>query len=276
MELAISIAAMGVIALAATMLFSLYLGITKKAKIETQLRQRAETSLEYLVNETRRAGGQGAQPSASVFVENDCAAARGFPDCDHTDRVTLVQPLVGYGKCRVLSDAGGIINVNTVQVSRLNPPECCLKSTFNGRQIALVKNGVVTPAFLSRVGGCTFRYAPILGNVGGQDDASLLIADVKTFYREPGAAAGEAGRLVMHLNLDGDNSVVGERLYLSNDILDLQARLSGATLGLSVVSGEPHPTGVREIETAFSTTRALARPFIAREATARLTLRDVR
>jgi hypothetical protein len=80
----------------------------------------------------------------------------------------------------------------------------------------------------------------------------------------------------MHVELNGDGAVLGERLYLSNDILDLQARLSGPTLGLSVVAGRPHDSGASSIETAFSTTRALARPFVAREATARLTLRDAR
>lgn len=276
MELAVSLAMMGLTAIAATMLFSLYLNITKKTKLETHLRQRAETTLEYLVNETRMAGGQGALSSASVFVENDCTAARGFPDCDRTDRITMVQPLVGYGKCKIVSDSGGSVEVNTIRPSRLSPAECCLKASFTTRQVAIVKNDVVTPALLTRVGGCSFRYVPILGSVGGKDGASLLMADVKTFYREPGRAPGEAGRLAMQMELNGDGSVVGERLFLSNDILDFQARLSGPTLGLSVVAGRAHEAGAASIETAFSTTRALARPFIAREATARLSLRDAR
>ena len=276
MELAISLAMMGLTAIAATMLFSLYLNIAKKAKLETHLRQRAETTLEYLVNEARMAGGQGALSSASVFVENDCGAARGFPDCDHTDRITMVQPLVGYGKCKIVTDSSGTVDVNTVRPSRLSPPQCCLQASFTVRQVAIVKNDVVTPALLTRVGGCTFRYAPILGSVGGKDGASLLMADVKTFYREPGAAPGKAGRLAMHMELNGDGSVVGERLYLSNDILDFQARLASPSFGVSVVAGRPHDAGALSIETAFSTTRALAQKFIAREATARLTLRDAR
>ena len=156
-------------------------------------------------------------------------------------------------------------------------PECCLHSSFASRQVAFVKsNGTVTPAFLTKIGGCTFRYVPIIGSVGGNSGAALVIADVKTFYREPGPAPGTAGRLAMHVDLDGDGALVGERLYLADDILDLQAVLSGGTLGLSVVSGEFHDSGARSVETTFSTTRALSRPFIAREATALLTLRDAR
>lgn len=277
MELAISIACMGITALAATMLFSLYIGGMKKAKLETHLRARAETTLEYLVNEVRRAGGMGAPPPASVFVENDCGAARGFPDCDRTDRITVVQPLVGYGKCKIVSDAGGIVTVNTVRASRLSPPQCCLQPSFVTRQVAIVStSNVVTPAVLTRVGGCAFRYVPIIGVAGGNTDASLLMADVKTFYREPGIGPGEPGRLAMHVELNADRSIVGERLFLANDILDFQARLTGQSLGISVVAGKPHDAGANRVETAFSTTRALARQFIAREATARLTLRDAR
>src|SRR2546422_11253011 len=107
MELAVSLACLGIIAFAATMLFTMYIAVIKRAKAESHLLRRSQALLEYVVNETRRVGGQGAPAAASVFVENDCGAARGFPDCDHTDRLTLAEPLAGYGTCQVERDRGG-------------------------------------------------------------------------------------------------------------------------------------------------------------------------
>ena len=282
MEMAIVLAIMGIVAITATSLFSLYTNIMKKSRLETQLRQRSELALEYLVNEARRAGGQGAPPAASVFVENDCGPRAGFPACDNSDRVTITQPLVGYSRCKVERDTGGFVDVKLVRPRAGFAPECCLRSSPSfARQIAFVKDDVVVPAFLTRgSGSCNFRYIPLANAPPGDlRDSLIVMSDVKTFYREPGTGPDDAGRLVMHLELHGDPDIVGERLYLANNIVDFQVRQSGPGnqfLGLSVVAGEPHAAGTLDVSTAFDTTRTIARRMIVREATARIALRDVR
>jgi hypothetical protein len=235
--------------------------------------------LEYVVNETRRVGGEGAPANASVFVENDCSAARGFPDCDHTDRLTLAEPLAGYDSCKVEQDLGGnLVKVNNVDAG--SGPVCCFdQSGLFGRQVLLVKDNVVTPAFMTGAGPCHFRYQPIVNPPGGAlDDAKIVLADVKTFYWEPPpvGSVNTAGKLVMHMDLDGDGSIVGERLYLASGVADFQVRLQAGMLGISIVAADKNENGVSDITTAFSTSRHLNGKFVVREATAKLAVRDLR
>ena len=77
MELAVSMACMAVLALAATVSFQMYISIIKKSKAEAHLLRRSQSLLEYVVNETRRVGGQGAPALASVYIENDCGPRNG-------------------------------------------------------------------------------------------------------------------------------------------------------------------------------------------------------
>ena len=80
----------------------------------------------------------------------------------------------------------------------------------------------------------------------------------------------------MHMDLDGDEQIVGERLYLASGVIDFQARMDAGMLGISIVAADANEHGVREISTAFSTTRRLSAPFLTREATARVAVRDMR
>ncbi|HEY4222434.1 MAG TPA: hypothetical protein VGO62_13860, partial [Myxococcota bacterium] len=212
-----SLACLAMITLAATMLFSIFTAVIKRSKIESSLLRRSQALLEYVVNESRRVGGQGAPATASVFVENDCGAARGFPDCNHTDRVTFAEPLAGYGSCRVKTDQGAhFIEVNDVRLGA--GTTCCFSAPVFGRQVVFVKDSVVTPAFLTRAPGpCRFHYRRIVQDPSTSlDNAQIILSDVKTFYLEPSSPPGLAGRLVMHMDLDGDESIAGERLVLSN------------------------------------------------------------
>ena len=129
MELCVAMACMAILGAAACMSFSVYISLIKKSKAEAHLLRRSQSLLEYIVNETRRVGGQGAPALASVFIENDCGVRGGFPDCDHTDRLTLAEPLAGYGTCKVKADLGArTIDVNKVRVALGTPQVCCFSA----------------------------------------------------------------------------------------------------------------------------------------------------
>ena len=283
MELAVALAATGVVALAATMLFSLYAQLIKRARIQSQLVSRGRGTLEYVLDESRRAGGDGVDATASVFIENGCGARGGFPDCHGTDRLTVVQPLGGYGKCTVDAQLGG----NRVRVKELRmgwgplaTRQCCLREQPGfRRQVAFASGGGVVPAVLTGTAEpCTFAYQPILpGSPGGLTNSTIVMADVKTFYLEL-ADPARTGRLVMHMELDGDtSSLARERLYLATGVLDLQARLSGTMLSVSTLVGIEHQDGARAGDTALSPApRTFAMPYLLHEASATVALRNTR
>jgi prepilin-type N-terminal cleavage/methylation domain-containing protein len=281
MELAVALAATGVIAATATTLFSLYSSLIKKARVQSQLVSRARGSLEYVLNESRRAGGDGVSARDSMIIEAGCSPRGAFPDCYGTDRITVVQPLGGYGKCTVDADLGGNrVRIKSLRDGFAGPLVCCLLEQPNfKRQVAFSSAAGVTPAVLFGTSEpCTFRYEPIVGGPSGSlNNATLVMADVKTFYLEL-TDPTRAGRLVMHMELDGDtSSITRERLYLATGVLDLQASRSGDMLAVSTLIGMEHPDGVRSGDTALSpAARTLSVPYLLHEASARVALRNTR
>lgn len=280
-EAAAAMAAIGVIALVATMLFSLYGTLIKRARVQSQLVSRSRGALEYVLDEARRAGGNGVDPARSVIVEDNCAARGEFPACNGSDRITVIQPLGGYGKCTVDADLGGErVRVRKVRDGLLGPEECCLlQSAGFRRQVAFASaEGVVPAMLLEDTADCTFGYRPILGDVPDSlTGATIVMSDVKTFYVEYGAR-DRAGRLLMHTELDGNiASIRGERLPLATGILDLQADPSGTLLTVSVLLGLQHPDGRTEGSTALRPApRTFGVPYLLDEATARVSLRNMR
>jgi len=86
--------------------------------------------------------------------------------------------------------------------------------------------------------GCEFTVAPVVPGdllprplsvstgfaAAGMKGAVVVLADIKTFYVDWNAA-GTVGALRMHVELDGNPSLVGERLTVIDDVADFQVAL---------------------------------------------------
>ena len=230
-ELAITLSIVGVILVAAATLFTAYLGIVKQTRGEMLLSGKARIAADYVIDEIRRSGFV-SQAGAMAIIEDDCAGALGYPACNHTDRLTLMEPLQGYRQCTAEAVTGTVVQVNmrTPSPTAINPfpsPECCFATSSFHRQVVFHAGSMAVPALLtsdgSTPGTCTFNYAPLSGVTGTLAGSTIVIADVKTFYVEFDRGTDLPGRLVMHTERDGDTtSVVGERLYLAEGIIDFQ------------------------------------------------------
>jgi hypothetical protein len=88
-----------------------------------------------MIGNLQEVGGGAVRPYASVIVENDCVARGGFPDCKHSDRLTLVTAIVGAPVCNILAI--------TSSGTKIELDADCFEDdatfSFSNRQVMLVK-----------------------------------------------------------------------------------------------------------------------------------------
>ena len=292
-ELSMALIALGFIAVTTTMLFSTYVALIKHGRIDATLIARARTAYDFVADDIR-VSGQLNRAGAAAIIEENCAARGSFPACGGTDRLTLIQPNPDYRACRVVAEP----SAGRVQISMRAPfappstPACCFAEVGFSRQAVFVTaTGAARPVLVTSdaatVGTCTFAFADIFtAPADSLVNAQAILSDVKTFYFEPGAAADEPGRLVMHMELDGAASLAGERLYFADNVVDFQvARAGGAAatdvtqnvLVLSILVALPDSLNVSGSAstpgTRLSAAKTLNRSYVYREASGEVALR---
>ena len=152
-ELAVSIAMAGIIAVTATSVFSLINGTVRSSQVSARLTEQSRAALEYLLDEGARAAGGQVPTRASLIVEPDCAARERFADCRGTDRLTVVQALAGYRACPVVSVIAGNAAAGTITVGRLPGvgAPCCLADA------PTVDNPLPKPVLQQQISSCRDR-----------------------------------------------------------------------------------------------------------------------
>ncbi len=248
LEAMVTLAIMAIVASAAVGSFAAFSRLAKQAERDVVLVETIRTGLLYLLTEVRQAGGVGVQPWASVFVEDDCQAARGFPACRGSDRLTLVQGIPTYPSCVVVEDFGSQVAFEKVGGS------CCFHEDGFVRQAALIfprgtglgapVDETLQPVVLRGIGDkCKFDVIPIIAGEAlprplsqnksftknGRKGAVAVLADIKTFYVDWGN--DDTGALTMQAELNGDGNVSGERLTLLERVADFQASIGYAVDG---------------------------------------------
>lgn len=90
----------------------------------------------YLGDLARNVGGETLRPWDSVDVENDCDARDGFPDCQGSDRITLVAYDGDLGSCTLVEKAGGKLIAEKIDTDGDGVGDtCCLEMVgFDGEQ----------------------------------------------------------------------------------------------------------------------------------------------
>lgn len=145
--------------------------------------------MDYLVSNTQNVGGGSVRPWNGLWVENDCSARNGLPDCNGSDRLSTVMPNLDE-ECTVQN---GTVGINgTLQFSTSGA--CCLTNDFNNTAAILVKSDgrYSRQVWLDNLdlGNCTVDYNQNTAQLaafgvdppGTWNNATLNTAEVTTYF----------------------------------------------------------------------------------------------
>lgn len=239
MEMAVTIAIAGIVSFSAIAAYAQFLQLGRVVGKDAEVTELARGGALFIVEELRTAGGGGIPAWSSVIIEDDCLARDGYPACNGSDRLTLVQAIPRFPSCAIKTGVSDT-RVEVETVSLRGDDVCCLNEDGFVRQVALVWPDTMQPAVLKSVGrDCLFEVVPIVPGdalprplavstaaTTGFPGAVIVLADVKTWYVE--WTGDTIGALNMHVELNGDRSVVGERLTILPTVGDFQAALGYA------------------------------------------------
>ena len=162
MEMAVTIAIAGIVSFSAIGAYAQFLQLGRAVGKDAEATDLARGGALFIAEELRLAGGGGIPAWASVIVEDDCLARDGYPACNGSDRLTLIQAIPRFPSCSIeagISDTR--IQVETVSLD--GSDVCCLNEDGFIRQVALVWPDTVQPVVLRSVGsGCEFDVVPIV------------------------------------------------------------------------------------------------------------------
>jgi type II secretory pathway pseudopilin PulG len=233
LEMVITMAMMGIVTAAAIGTLTAMQRQARNIGDSALLGEALRSGLLYVVDESRDVGGVGIPAWSSVIIEDDCSGRAGYPGCQGSDRLTLVQGIPSYPGCRVKDDLGGNrVRFESVDDGRRRDPRCCFRETGFTRQVALIKGDTVRPMVAIAAGDdCVFSLQPIVPDSAlprrpsdGFNNSVAVLADVKTFYVE-WAPDGRLGDLKLHMELDGVAGVDGERLTVLSNVADFQVAI---------------------------------------------------
>lgn len=233
LELSVSMAIAGIVAAAAISQVGFLLSSGRRIGRNLDLTSTARLASLFVIDELRIAGGAGVAAWSGVIVEDDCLPRGGYPACRNSDRVTVVQSIPQFPSCAIVDEpAAGTVTVEAISIGGVDV--CCLNEQDFVRQVALVWADTMQPAVLkSAGGGCRFSVAPVVPAdalpqplstspafiAAGIKGAVIVLADIKTFYVEWDPIL-PVGPLRMHVELDGDPSLVGERVTVLDSVAD--------------------------------------------------------
>jgi len=142
METAITLALMGIIALAAVSLHASVGSAFVSTRRTTDLSDRLLSLSDYFSKELTTVGGNAASPAASILIESgsDCVARGEYPACPSgSDRVTTFSAVPGAPACRLshmTSMAGQPPRASFwARPGGVGAPLCCLNHNKNGARV---------------------------------------------------------------------------------------------------------------------------------------------
>jgi prepilin-type N-terminal cleavage/methylation domain-containing protein len=239
MEMAVTIAIAGIVSFAAIGAYVQFLQIGRGVGKDAEVTDLARGGALFIAEELRTVGGGGIPAWSAVIIEDDCLARDGYPACNGSDRLTVVQAIPRFPSCAI-EEGVGADQIRVETISLRGSDVCCLNETNFLRQVALVWPDTMQPVVLKSVGrDCLFDVVPIVPGdalprplatssaaTEGFPGAVIVLADVKTWYVE--WTGPTLGALNMHAELNGDGSVVGERLTVLPTVADFQAAIGYA------------------------------------------------
>jgi hypothetical protein len=246
MEIAVTMAIAAIVSVVAIGAYAMFLRMGRVIGIDAEVTELVRRGVLFVAEELRAVGGGGIEAWSSVIIEDDCLARDSYPACNGSDRLTLVQAVPRFPNCAIKSALTTTrIEVETVNVR--GSDVCCLNESGFARQVALVWPDTMQPAVLLGVGrDCLFDIRPIVpadalprplatstAATTGLPGAVIVLADVKTFYVE--WEGPTRGALNMHVEMNGDGKVIGERLTILPDVADFQAALGYDVAGQPLV-----------------------------------------
>ena len=184
---------------------------------------------DYFARVIPNGGGQSLGLWSSFWAENNCAAPDVFPDCNGSDRLSIINATTELS-CRVVSwTTVGINTVFTLDASG----GCCLNTVpLNNSQVLMTNNGSFSQRYasLANPAACTVVLEP--GPMAGHDfnatpptadwtNALITPVAVSTYYLN--SATNEF--FVANYRNNGTGATDKEVLAMADQVLDFQISL---------------------------------------------------
>lgn len=247
-EVAVTMAIAGIVSVVAISAYAMFLRTGRVIAFDAEVTELARGGVLFVAEELRGVGGGGIETWSSVIVEDDCLARDGYPACNGSDRLTLVQSVPRFPSCAIKS-APTTTQIEVETISLRGSDVCCLNEAGFARQVALVWPDTMQPVVLLGVGhDCLFDVRPIVPGdalprplltstaaTDGLPGAVIVLADVKTFYVDWTDPTANRGALNMHIEMNGDGKLIGERLTILPVVADFQAALGYDVAGQPLV-----------------------------------------
>lgn len=225
MEMMISLAITSVVMVALLGTTSTHFNFANRGTARAQLSVDMMFLSDYFSKEIPSAGGELLPVWSGIMSENNCGARANFPNCNGTDRMTIVNP-VGTAACSVRGSAPGTILIDN------GGGTCCL-DTMNliGTHILLVRIASVGDRYVTGVDrvncSITVVNGPLVFNDTVTDTvtepydwtgAILFPVDIRTFYLDQ--TTNELVRFTYTNNSNGRDEGVASPL--ADRVLDFQ------------------------------------------------------
>lgn len=193
LELMVALSISGlVITVATSAVLSIQRSIAS-TRASAQVDEEAKMLAEHLVSVTRNVGGSLLRPWNAIEVENDCAAADGFPDCDGSDRLTLIDYDPEVGNCALIAKSGSKLLVESVDTDGdLIADTCCLDTLdlalWQDRSAQIIdKTGVWERVKLKKKGAvdghaCAIEFSVKKKKLEALVGARLAATTERTYY----------------------------------------------------------------------------------------------
>lgn len=247
MEVALALALSSMIVLAFVMAFVPVMHTVRANRTGLQTIAATRAALEFVLEESRGAGGPDLPEGARVLIDKG-GGARG------SDVLFILDEAVGYSTCGITGASGSTLTFRVVTVS--GTPRCCFEAgtppallppvqgtvppgaPFRRTAVIVDAVGRFLPVFLEgrpSAGACQLQMKALPGvsrviNAAARNEPTLLgatavLADVKRVYLDFAAdgVRTPVAALYVHNEQDGDvNDFTGERQRISSSIYDLR------------------------------------------------------
>jgi prepilin-type N-terminal cleavage/methylation domain-containing protein len=197
-------------------------GVTRRAKLDGE----SKMLMDFLVSKMQIVGGGAVRPWNAIWLENNCGLERGLPDCEGSDRLTVVYPNIEK-ECEIIGDDGSeTLTIGDVLNPLTGATVCCLVSgDFANEPAMLISPARQTSARQVVLGAadtinCEIPYdknkAQAIGlgaDPPNWTDGSLTVSEVVTYYLD-----GTELKSFQDVNKngvldDGEASVLMDRIY---------------------------------------------------------------
>jgi prepilin-type N-terminal cleavage/methylation domain-containing protein len=149
----------------------------------------------YFSQQIPSAGGQGVPIGAAVFSENNCAPRAPFPNCNSSDRLTLVQGTAAP-LCSIVENASsyGIYNASTdgtgacclASVNLVNTQVMLVQGTFYGQRLVTNQDPSACQVTVQTgPGSLNDNVSDLPATAHDWSGASIIPVQLDTYYMDP-------------------------------------------------------------------------------------------